>query len=139
MDGIDWMAGAMRAARMRLDVAANNLANVSTDGFRKAQTEASLTSRGIVITVRTAPSQGALRHTGAPFDLAIVGGRQTRLGSFTPDRDGYLADAKGRRLLGTHGAVHVDGQTTIAADGSVRRDGREVNRLPLPSGSSLRS
>src|SRR5579884_4566869 len=129
MDGIDWMAGAMRAARMRLDVAAHNLANVSTDGFRKAQTEASLTSRGIIITVRTAPSQGALRHTGAPFDLAIVGGgtfdvggRQTRLGSFTPDRDGYLADAKGRRLLGTHGAVHVDGQTTRSEE---RRVGKE--------------
>ncbi|HXP94767.1 MAG TPA: flagellar basal body rod C-terminal domain-containing protein [Candidatus Binatia bacterium] len=146
MDGMDWMAGAMRAARTRLDVAAHNLANVSTDGFRKARADAELTARGILLRVRTTDTQGALRHTGAPFDLAIVGpgefdagGVKTRLGAFSPDRAGFLADAQGRRLHGERGPVFVDARTTIEADGSVRSDGRETNRIPLPHGSSLRS
>src|SRR5579863_664400 len=115
MDGMDWMAVAMRAARTRLDVAAHNLANVSTDGFRKARAEATLTRRGIRLRVRSTDAQGALRRTGAPFDLAIVGpgafdvaGGRTRVGSFVPDRDGYLADAHGRRLHGERGPIHVD-------------------------------
>lgn len=35
MDGMDWMASAMRAARAQLDTATNNLANVGSDGFRR--------------------------------------------------------------------------------------------------------
>lgn len=143
---MDWMAGAMRAARTRLDVAAHNLANVSTDGFRKARAEAALTGRGIVLRVRDTQTQGALRRTGAPFDLAIVGpgafdvdGARTRVGSFVPDRNGYLADAQGRLLHGERGPVHVDPQTFVEPDGAVRRDGREINRIALPAGSSVRS
>lgn len=143
---MDWMAGAMRAARTKLDVAAHNLANVSTDGFRKAQAAAALTEHGIDLRVRTSAAQGALRHTGAPFDLAIVGPgtfrvgeAQTRAGAFVPDRDGYLAGASGRRLQGERGPVRVDAQTSIDADGVVRREGRELNRIPLPHGSSVRS
>ncbi|HXF33565.1 MAG TPA: flagellar hook-basal body complex protein [Candidatus Acidoferrales bacterium] len=146
MDAMEWMAGAMRAARTRLDVAANNLANVSTDGFRKARAEASLTGRGIVLRVHEMQTQGALRRTGAPFDLAIVGpgtfdvgGTRTRAGSFLPDREGYLADAQGRRLHGERGPVRVDAQTAIEADGSVRSDGRLTNRIALPAGASVRS
>lgn len=146
MDGMDWMAGAMRAARTRLDVAAHNLANVSTDGFRRARAEATLGSRGIALTIRTDDAQGALRHTGAAFDLAIVGpgtfdvdGTRTRAGSFLPGRDGYLADARGRHVLGERGAIRVDASTTIEADGSVRSAGHEINRIALPRGSSLRA
>lgn len=145
MDGMEWMAMAMRAARSRLDVAAHNLANVSTDGFRKARLDASLMPNGIVTAVRTADEQGPLRRTGEPYDLAIVGrgtfrvgGTQTRGGAFAPDRDGFLTDAQGRRLLGARGPVHVDAATTIEADGAVRRGGEIVNRIPLPSGTTLR-
>ena len=35
MDGQHWMASAMRAARAQLDIATHNLANASTDGFRR--------------------------------------------------------------------------------------------------------
>lgn len=143
---MDWMASAMRAARMRLDVAAHNLANVSTDGFRKSEVEAALGSRGIDLRVATSTAQGPLRRTGAPFDLAIVGPgafrvgtNLTRGGAFEPDRDGYLSDAAGRRVQGSRGPIRVDAQTTIAADGAVSRDGRELNRIPLPRGSSLRA
>ena len=35
MDGMDWTASAMRAARAQLDIATHNLANASTDGYLK--------------------------------------------------------------------------------------------------------
>lgn len=143
---MDWMAGAMRAARMRLDVAAQNLANVSTDGFRKARFAAALTEHGIATRVETSFAQGALHRTGGAFDLAIVGpgafeagGVRTRAGAFAPDREGYLADAQGRRLAGARGPVRVDATSTIGADGAVRTDGRETNRIPLERGASLRT
>jgi flagellar basal-body rod protein FlgG len=146
MDGLDWMAGAMRAARTRLDVAAHNLANVSTDGFRRARADATLGARGIDVRVRTVEAQGPLRRTGAPFDLAIVGpgsfdagGTRTRAGAFAADRDGYLSDARGRRVIGERGPIRVDATTTIEPDGAVRSAGREVNRIPLPRGSSVRA
>ena len=142
---MDWMANAMRAARTRLDVGAHNLANVSTDGFRKARVDTTLTTHGITTRVASSEAQGALRHTGAPFDLAIVGegtfnvgGRATRVGSFSPDRAGFLADAQGRRLLGARGPVFVDERTVIEPDGTVRGDHGD-NRIPLPRGSSLRT
>jgi flagellar basal-body rod protein FlgF len=142
---MDWMAGAMRAARTRLDVAAQNLANVSSDGFRKARADARLTAHGIVMQVRTSQAQGPLRHTGAPYDLAIVGpgafdvGVRTRAGSFAPDREGVLVDAQGRRLRAERGPVRVDAQTVIDVDGAVRSGNRLVNRIPLPPGSTLRT
>jgi flagellar basal body rod protein FlgG len=142
---MDWMTDAMRAARTRLDVAAHNLANVSTDGFRKARVDATLTARGIAVRVAASDAQGALRHTGAPFDFAIVGrgtfnvgGHATRVGSFSPDRAGFLVDAQGRRLLGDRGPVFVDARTTIETDGTVRGE-HDENRIPLPRGSSLRA
>lgn len=146
MNGTEWMVSAMEAASTRLDVAAHNLANVSSDGFRKSEAHARLTARGIVTEVGTSQEQGALRRTGAPHDLAIlgpgtfnVGGERTRLGQFTPDRDGFLSDARGRRLLGARGPVRVDATTSIESDGSVRADGAEINRIPLPPGSTLRT
>ena len=57
MDGIALMATAMRAAQARLDVSAANLANVSTDGFRKH------------VAMSAIPSMGASyrRRVAAPF------------------------------------------------------------------------
>lgn len=146
MDGMEWMATAMRAARARLDVAAHNLANVSTDGFRKARLDARLTPGGVVTAVRTADDQGPLRRTGGAYDLALVGpgtfhvgGTQTRVGAFSRDRDGFLTDTQGRRLLGERGPVHVDETTTIEPDGTIRRGAAAVNRIPLPQGTTLRT
>ncbi|MGH7736756.1 MAG: flagellar basal body rod C-terminal domain-containing protein [Candidatus Tyrphobacter sp.] len=124
MDGIDWAGSAMVAARERLEIAANNLANVSSDGFRASVARGSLTSGGVAIG-RTVPArQGSLRHTGRSDDLAILGtgdflvrdrgGRivRTRGGAFTRGRDGRLRDDAGRVLVATR-----------LGDGSVVRQG----------------
>lgn len=113
MDGIGWAASAMSAARTRLDVAAENLANGSRDGFRKRLLRASLTASGVRMRSVQEDAPGPLRHTGRQFDLAIEGrgafrvrdarGRiaLTRSGAFSRDRFGRLVDTAGRVLVGT--------------------------------------
>ena len=135
MDGIELMATAMHAAQARLDVAASNLANVSSVGFRKHVARASLTTRGLVTTSRVDATQGPLVHTGRAFDLAVVGaggfavrspgGVQgiARSGSFERDASGELRDAGGRVLLGAHGPVVLPADATIDARGIVRNAG----------------
>ncbi len=103
----------MIAARTRLDIAADNLANVSSDGFHAAVARGRLTARGVEIARVGTSDHGAYRRTGRPDDLAIVGDgafrvqspdgaiAQTRNGAFERDRFGVLRDAAGRKLVGT--------------------------------------
>lgn len=112
MDGIAWAASAMVAARERLEIAANNLANLSTDGFRGAVARGRLAPSGVEIAAVPDRAHGALVHTGRDADRAIVGdgafllqgpdGRvvQTRNGAFTRGSDGRLRDDAGRVLVG---------------------------------------
>lgn len=152
MDGIAWAGSAMVAARTRLEIAANNLANVSTGGFRGSEARGFLSARGVVIQRLQSAAHGALRHTGRAFDLAIVGnggfrvrdarGRivSTRAGAFSLDSTGHLRDDAGRVLLGSgNAALHVPDGATIDANGNVARDGRVIDRLPLAPGSTVRS
>jgi flagellar basal-body rod protein FlgG len=146
MDGMEWMASAMRAARSQLETATQNLANVSSDGYRRVSERLALTDRGIVTSTTVTHEQGAIRHTGRNLDLAMlgpgtfeVGGRHTRDGSFVTDRFGYLTDSHGWRVQGVMGPIRIGADTRIAADGSVRNGGHVVNRIPLPEGTSLQS
>lgn len=113
MDGIAWAASAMSAAQTRLEIAAQNLANGSTDGFRRSVARGSLRASGVRVDPVSNDEQGALRRTGRALDRAIVGegafllreadGRtiRTRNGAFTRDRFGALHDDLGRQLVGT--------------------------------------
>jgi flagellar basal body rod protein FlgG len=146
MDGMTWMASAMRAAQAHLDTATQNLANVATDGFRRVRSAVDLTARGLVAREVPDPAQGGIRQTGRAFDLALLGpgsfavaGARTRDGSFILDRDGWLTDRQGRRVLGAHGPLRLSEDATIAPDGTVHDGGRLVDRLPLPPGTRIRS
>lgn len=132
----------MNAARTRLDIAANNLANTSSDGFRKHEARGFIGANGVTTQAIPSNQQGALRHTGRPLDLAIIGAGAfqlqgvdgsetcTRAGAFERDRFGRLSDDAGRVLLGSRGAVRL-------ADGDVLDVG--TLSLSLPKGSSVRS
>ncbi|MBV8196890.1 MAG: hypothetical protein JO263_02035 [Candidatus Eremiobacteraeota bacterium] len=127
MDGIAWAASAMVAARTRLEIATDNLANCSTDGFRRVVARGSLTARGASIARVPSHDHGALRATGRDLDLAIVGdgafrvrdaaGRvqETRSGAFVRCADGTLRDDDGRTLLGLHGLLRVANAKQIDA------------------------
>ena len=132
MDGISWTASAMRAARARLEIAAQNLANASSDGFRKAVARVAITAQGLTARRVTSDEQGALRHTGRALDLAIAGegafmvaGKPTRNGAFVRDAHGYLANDRGQRVQGVHGFVRV------------ASDGKLLDAIPLPYRSQL--
>ena len=151
MDGIGWAASAMNAARTRLDVAAENLANGSTDGFRKTDVRGFLTATGIAMQRSRSTAQGPLRRTGRQFDLAIAGRGAfrvrdasghvsvTRNGAFMRDRFNRLVDDSGRVLLGTRGPVCVPSGAAIDADGTVSRNGITLNHIALPPGSSVQT
>ncbi len=140
------MASAMHAARTQLETATHNLANVSSDGYRRATAHLNLTSRGLVASETRSFEQGAVRHTGRALDLALlgpgtfrVGAGATRNGAFVTDRNGWLTDDRGRRVEGTRGPIAIDAQTTIGSDGDVRSNGRSINRIPLPAGTRLQA
>jgi flagellar basal body rod protein FlgG len=149
MDGIEWAGSAMVAARTRLQIASENLANVSSDGFRRTLARGVLGANGVSIARLPATSHGALRRTGRDFDLAIVGAggfrirtasgsfTSTRSGAFTRERDGSLHDDAGGILWGSDGPLHVPDGAQIDVNGAVRKDGRSIGRLPLPPGSSV--
>lgn len=115
----------MNAQSSRLGTIADNIANASTTGYKRVETEfASLVrersselsryeSGGVTTRVRQrVSSQGTLEFTTGATDLAISGegfflvetpgGERvlTRAGSFVPDRDGRLVNAAGHTLLG---------------------------------------
>jgi flagellar basal body rod protein FlgF len=151
MDAIELMATAMRAAETRLDVSAANLANVSSDGFRRRVARASLGAHGLVTTSTLDAGPGPLRHTGRALDLAAVGGNlavrgpdgreaQIRSASFERDAGGRLRDSQGRALVGTSGPLTVPAGATVDAGGVVRDEaGRRVGCIRLSVGASVQS
>lgn len=91
-------------------------------------------------------SQGPLRETGDPLDVALegqgflvvdtpAGRRYLRGGRLTVDVQGRLATPSGHPLLDDQGrAVVVGGEGfSLAADGTVSVDGRPVGRLAVVS------
>lgn len=151
MDGIDLMASAMQAMKARLDTAAVNLANASSDGFRRSLVRTRLGAAGLSTSTTTDPRQGSLRRTGRTFDLAVAGGggffvRDERgtttavtSGSFARDVRGDFVDAQGRTLLGERGPLRAGDPATIDENGAVRCGGEVVGRVRLTAGAAVQS
>src|SRR5579884_3275043 len=143
MDGMEWMGSAMRAARAQLDVATHNLANASTDGYRRTAAALALTPRGLAVAERATDGQGAVRRTGRTFDLALlgpgafrVGTGASRNGAFERDEDGWIVDGRGRRLRGACGALRVSERafetaqkTMLAIDATREKAANDVVRV----------
>jgi len=151
-------AGAFNNQR-KLDVLANNLANINTPGFKQEklifrvpaekegnshtdhlQGPSSLMPSG----ARTYFSQGILRHTSNALDLALNGTgffciktpggtHYTRTGSFAINEDGVLATKEGHPVMGKGGEIRIDGSSDLHVDeaGNVSVDGSEVGTLKV--------
>jgi len=147
----------MQAQWHRHEVLANNLANVSTTGFK--QDDLMLTpvgaqpSPGASAVPGMAPvglqalaqwtdfSQGPVRETGRGLDVALngpgffvvqtpQGSRYTRAGAFAVSREGYLVTASGFQVLGQGGPITIrSSQVSVSAQGEVQDGGRTVDTL----------
>ncbi|WEX08323.1 flagellar hook protein FlgE [Chelativorans sp. AA-79] len=127
----------MNAQANRLSTVADNIANSSTNGYKRANTEFSTlvvpstqgayNSGGVTTTVRNAIStQGVLQYTTSVTDLAVNGdgffvvqngGGQpylTRAGAFVLDGDGRLVNAAGFQLMGYS---YANGAPSATANG----------------------
>ncbi len=147
--GMTAAASALRYWERRQEVASNNLANVSTDGFKGERVFGQMLGDATTA-ARTATDlrAGTLRTTGNPLDLAVggegffvvgtpTGERYTRGGSFQLDTNRQLVDAQGNAVLGVHAdgtsgpIVLPPGAVTVDAAGAVSVDGKAVATLRL--------
>lgn len=140
-----------------MQVVANNIANLSTTGFRKegvifAEHVADLGAGEPSLSMASAEgrpinqSQGPLQQTGGTLDFAIEGegffqittpdGNQlTRAGDFTRSPDGQLVSADGFAVLDAGGSpisVPADaGPVSVARDGTISAGGAPLARVGL--------
>lgn len=114
-------------------VNANNLANVSTDGFRAELAYTIANSGGSQALSSVDMSEGVVRTTGRNLDIAISGegwiavqgqdGMEgySRRGDLHLDSFGQLMDGAGRPILGNNGPIALPpfSSIEIAADGTI--------------------
>lgn len=147
--------------RRELDIAANNIANAETTGFkveqlmvsaepgRRARNDGVRPSASFVLDngVGRDFGQAELRQTGRPLDFAVdgegafftvqdAGGREayTRDGAFVLDPEGRLTTKQGQAVLGDGGEIVVDpqlGGLSVGEDGTITQDGTPMGRLSL--------
>jgi flagellar basal-body rod protein FlgF len=143
-----------------LDSAASNLANANTSGFRaereyfrnaivgpdaqNSQVNKVVNDFGVLGGNRLDLEQGALTHTGNPYDLAIEGAgffaiqtkqgiRYTRDGSFRRASDGKLVTGAGEPVLNAQkkSIVIPTGQVTIGIDGVISVNNAVAGKVAL--------
>jgi flagellar basal-body rod protein FlgF len=143
-----------------LDIAANNLANVNTTGFRGQQEtfrevlagrstsyytpiNRAVNSYGILGGSRADLSQGHLEPTGNDLDCGIEGDGffrirtsagvlYTRNGNFHVAKGGTLVTAAGDAVLGEQGPIRLpDGVPSISGDGTISVNGALAGKFRL--------
>lgn len=168
--GLYSAASGMMLGLARQDVLANNLANVNTAGFKKdlvistafpdmlinrmerqgssedrikAEQVGSLGSGACVGAIMFDLSQGNLRRTENPLDLALAnddffvvetpdGQRFTRNGQLQLDSSGMLTDQAGHPILDNNDdQIILEGQFTVDKQGNIIVNGETVATLKI--------
>jgi flagellar basal-body rod protein FlgF len=152
-------AGGMQARMESLDMLANNLANTETGGYKtdrefynlyisaEAGGAANVTATALPVIERpwTDFSQGTLRATGSPLDLALsgkgffavdgpAGNLFTRNGNFRISPGGSLVTSEGypvRTVSGGNLKIEASGALEISPDGTVTQNGQTLGGLEI--------
>lgn len=134
------VVGTMREEASRQDTIAQNLANVSTAGYRRQLPF----NDGSGFRTVLDRSQGLLTETASPLDLSIRGNggwfvvsnngqaQLTRDGSFQVGADGVLATRDGRPVRGRGGdTIKLDPTAAyeVGQDGTIRQRGQAVDQV----------
>ncbi|HEU4629159.1 MAG TPA: flagellar hook-basal body protein [Gemmatimonadaceae bacterium] len=140
-NGMTSAAHALRYWERRQEVVSNNLANVSTDGFKAERAFASLMDGALPeIDTATDLRAGTLRPTGAPLDLAMGGDgflvvqspdgeRLSRGGALRLDDQHRLVTAQGYPVLGERGPVVLDAADAEQVDAALTAAGTDGGPL----------
>ncbi len=159
--GYYYAANGMIMNQRKLDCIGNNLANMSTAGYKrdtvlpnsfqeqmilvKHREELSGTFRHTYIdTSYTDLKQGFFEFTESPFDVAVQGDvyfniagyngetMLTRNGNWELDSEGYLCLSTSGRILGENGEIYLGTKDfTIDVDGTIYQNGQVVDKLLL--------
>ncbi len=156
MDNAGYVGLSRQAGLMReLNIVANNLANMNTNGFRResaifAEHVAALENGDPSLSISTQSrrfvdtSAGEAAVTDQPFDMAISGDgfflveapggeRLTRDGAFSLNDNRELVNAQGFRVLDEGGSAIVippgQNDVSVSVDGSIVANGQPVARL----------
>ena len=160
LEGLYSAAAGMEAQQLQLDAVSNDLANLSTDGYQAervafgdllynrveiAGTETGAGAGAEAQIIGRDESEGALKQTGDPLDLAVEGQGYfqvtradgslalTRDGEFGVDASGEIVDTQGNRL---HPPITLPKGTSasdlrVAEDGTVTAGGKRLGRIEL--------
>ncbi|MDD4155550.1 MAG: flagellar hook-basal body protein [Candidatus Cloacimonetes bacterium] len=156
--GIYNSSSSMQYLQEKMDIVANNLANVNTAGFKRSgvlfnqhmvaeqakqrnQNKDPLPEGNIISYIEN--TQGAVKETGNPLDLSLTGkgffsiqtpeGKAWNSeGSFTLDSMGYMTTMNGDYLMGDYGPIQVNGEKfSISDNGDVMVDNNVVNKIKI--------
>ncbi len=127
------------AQETRLNIISNNLANVSTPGFKK---DVAIFEGFMIAATKPYMGQGHLIQTGSKFDLGLNGPgffqietsnglRYTRDGSFTVNAQGSLVTQDGNIVLGETVIPSNAKEVSISPNGEVTADGESVGTIEL--------
>ncbi len=142
--------GGLRQER-KLEAVANNIANSDTNGFKKDRV--SFDSK-FKAQINKDFSQGAIRTTGNPLDLALSGEgffkietskgiRYTRNGNFTRDSNNLMVDQNGNPVMGQGGAIVLEADDieegfSINQNGEIILSGEVVDQLDIVTFDDVR-
>ena len=151
---------ALMSRMQALDTVADNLANISTNGYRgqhnvfqsvvaglrqvsSSQLNQAVNGYGVLGGTRLDLSQGTLQRTGGDYDMAVEGpgffvvqtanGQVfTRNGNFHVSNRNELVTAAGDPVVGQNGPVTVlDGPMSVSADGTISVNGAIAGKLSV--------
>ena len=161
LEGLYSAAAGLAAQQRRLDAVANDVANVSTDGYKSLRVAFrdlayQRVGAGATDGVRTGSgadawvmgrsfAQGALRRTDRPLDVSLQGRGFMRVrtedGQVALTRDGNLRIDANRRLVTSTGNLLVppvtvprgvaEDRIAIAADGTITAEGRRIGKIDV--------
>jgi flagellar basal-body rod protein FlgG len=149
--GIYDAAHALDVRTKNLDLVANNLANISTAGYKREIPFSEVMDKfgNIDIKQMSDFTTGNLTQTANPLDLAISGSgffvvqaedglELTRNGKFSISNDGFLVNSQGYKVMGKHGAININNldeekqkEVTVSKTGEIKFGNETLDDLMI--------
>ncbi|MDP8241025.1 MAG: flagellar hook basal-body protein [Candidatus Hatepunaea meridiana] len=147
---LEILKNAMIAQTRKTGVTANNLANLNTSGYKRdvAFVDYLKDSQNSNLKVETDFSQGQLKQTNNPLDLALAGRgfftvetnqgeTYTRNGHFQVGQDGLLKTSNGNPVIGNGGWINIStdgmkaGKINVTTRGEVYQNNELIDVLRI--------